>query len=139
MRISSGSVFDTNVSMLNNQQATLLHTNQQVASGRRMLTPGDDPAASANVLQVAQADGSNTQFTTNRNAAKSSIGMAEAVLQSVSTLIQDAQTMTIQAGNGALSPADRKSIGTALQGRLEELTALANSTDGTGNYLFSGF
>ncbi len=139
MRISSGSVFDTNVAMLNQQQSTLLHTNQQVASGRRMLTPADDPAASANVLQVSQADGSNTQFTINRNAAKSSIGMAEAVLQSVSTLIQDAKTMAVQAGNGALSPADRKSIGTALQGRLEELTALANSTDGTGNYLFSGF
>lgn len=139
MRISSGSVFDTNVAMLNQQQTQLLHTNQQVASGRRMLTPADDPAASANVLQVSQADGSNTQFTTNRNAAKSSIGMAEAVLQSVTTLIQDAKTMAVQAGNGALSPADRKSIGTALQGRLEELTALANSTDGTGNYLFSGF
>jgi flagellar hook-associated protein 3 FlgL len=136
MRISSGSVFDTNVSMLNNQQATMLHTNQQVASGRRMLTPGDDPAASANVLL---ADGSNNQFTTNRNAAKSSLGMSEAVLQSVGTLIQDVKAMAVQAGDGALSPADRKSIGTAIQGRLEELTALANSTDGTGNYLFSGY
>jgi flagellar hook-associated protein 3 FlgL len=139
MRISSGSVFDTNVSMLNTQQAALLHTNQQVASGRRMLTPADDPAASANVLQVTQADGTNTQYTTNRNAAKSSIGMSEAVLQSVSTLLQDAKTMAVQAGDGALSPADRKSIGTELHGRLEQLIALANSTDGTGNYLFSGY
>lgn len=139
MRISSGSVFDTNVSMLNSQQAALLHTNQQVASGRRMLTPADDPAASANVLQVTQAEGSNTQYTTNRNAAKSSIGMSEAVLQSVSTLLQDAKTMAVEAGNGALSPADRKSIGTELHGRLEQLIALANSTDGTGNYLFSGY
>src|ERR1035437_7040756 len=102
MRISSGSVFDTNVSMLNQQQSTLLHTNQQVASGRRMLTPGDDPAASANVLQVVQADSSNTQFTTNRNAAKSSIGLSEAVLQSVSSVLVDAKEMAVQAGDGAL-------------------------------------
>ena len=139
MRISSGSVFDTNVSMLNQQQSSLLHTNQQVSSGRRMLTPADDPAASANALQVSQADGTNAQYTTNRNAVKSSIGMAEAVLQSVSTVIQDAKTMAVQAGNGALSPADRKSVAGELQGRLEQLIALANSTDGTGNYLFSGF
>ncbi len=139
MRISSGSVFDTNVNMLNQQQTTLLHTNQQVSSGRRMLTPADDPAASANVLQVAQADGSNTQYTTNRNAAKSSLGLTEAVLQSVTTVIHDAKEMAVEAGNGALSPDDRKSIATALQGRLDELIALANSTDGTGNYLFSGF
>lgn len=139
MRISSGSVFDTNVSMLNQQQASLLHTNQQVASGRRMLTPADDPSASANALQVSQADGTNAQFTVNRNAVKSSTGMAEAVLQSVSTLIQDAKTMAVQAGNGTLSPADRKSVAGELQGRLDQLIALANSTDGTGNFLFSGF
>lgn len=139
MRISSGSVFDTNVAMLNQQQTTLLHTNQQISTGRRMLTPADDPAASANVLQVAQADGSNTQYTTNRNAAKSSIGLSEAILQSVTAVIHDAKEMAVEAGNGALSPDDRKSIGTALQGRLDEMVALSNSTDGTGNYLFSGF
>lgn len=139
MRISSGSIFDTNVSMLNQQQASLLHTNQQVASGRRMLTPADDPAASASALEVSQAEGTNTQYTTNRNTAKSSIEMAEAVLQSVTTLLQDAKTMAVQAGNGSLSPSDRHSVGEALQGRLDELVALANSTDGAGNYLFSGF
>lgn len=139
MRVSSGSVFDANVSMLNQQQASLLHTNQQVASGRRMLTPADDPAASATALEVSQADGTNTQFATNRNTAKSSIEMAEAVLQSVTTLLQDAKTMAVQAGNGALSKADRHSVGEALQGRLDQLLALANSTDGAGNYLFSGF
>ena len=139
MRVSSGSVFDTNVAMLNQQQSTLLHTNQQVASGKRMLTPADDPAASANALQVSQADGTNVQFTTNRNAVKSSTGMAEAVLQSVSSLLTDAKTMAVQAGNGALSPADRQSVAGELQGRLDQLLALANSTDGSGNYLFSGF
>lgn len=139
MRISSGNVFDTNVSMLNQQQASLLHTNQQVASGRRMLTPADDPAASANALLVSQAEGTNAQFTVNRDAAKSATGMAEAVLQSVTTLLQDVKTKAVQAGNGALSASDRSSIAGELQGRLEQLVALANSTDGTGNYLFSGF
>lgn len=139
MRISSGNVFDTNVSMLNQQQASLLHTNQQVASGRRMLTPADDPAASANALLVSQAEGTNAQFTVNRDAAKSATGMAEAVLQSVTTLLQDVKTKAVQAGNGALSASDRSSIAGELQGRLDQLVALANSTDGTGNYLFSGF
>jgi flagellar hook-associated protein 3 FlgL len=139
MRISSGSVFDTNVSMLNQQQSSLLHTNQQVSTGRRMLTPADDPAASASALLVSQAEGSNAQLTINRNAVKSSTGMAEAVLQSVSTLLQDVKTRAVQAGNGVLSPSDRKSIADELQGRLDELVGLANTTDGTGNYLFSGF
>jgi flagellar hook-associated protein 3 FlgL len=104
-----------------------------------MLTPADDPAASASALLVTQADGTNAQYTTNRDAVKASTGLAEAVLQSVTTAIQDAKTMAVQAGNGTLSPADRKSVGEELQGRLDQLIALANSTDGTGNYLFSGY
>jgi flagellar hook-associated protein 3 FlgL len=139
MRVSSGTIFDANVSMLNHQQSTLLHTNQQVASGRRMLTPADDPASAANALQVYQADGSNSQFMTNRNAAKSATSMSEAILQSVTNLLTGVKEKAVQAGNGALSPADKQSVATELQGRFEELIALANSTDGTGNYLFSGF
>ena len=139
MRISSASVFDTNVSMLNQQQSTLLHTNQQVSSGRRMLTPGDDPIASSSVLRVSQADGTNTQYTTNRNTAKGAIGLSEAILQSVTTLLQDVKTMAVEAGNGTMSPSDRQSIATEIQGRLDQLIALANSTDGSGNYLFSGY
>lgn len=139
MRVSSGTIFDTNVSQLNQQQSTILHTNQQVASGRRMLTPADDPASAANALEVSQADGSNSQFTTNRNAAKASTSMSEAILQSVSNLLEGVKEKAVQAGNGALSPADKQSIATELQGRFDELVALANSTDGTGNYLFSGF
>jgi flagellar hook-associated protein 3 FlgL len=139
MRISTSNVFDANVSMLNQQQSTLLHTNQQVSSGRRMMSPGDDPIAASNVLHVAQADASNNQLATNRNTAKSAIGLAEATLQSVTSLLQDVKTMSVQAGNGTLSPADKQSIGTALQGRLEELIGLANSSDGAGNYLFSGY
>lgn len=139
MRVSTSTIFDTNVSMLNQQQTTLLHTNQQVASGRRMLTPADDPAASANALQIMQADATNTQYATNRNTAKGSIGLAEAVLQNVTTLLSDVKTSAVQAGNGALSNNDKQTIATELQGRLDQLIALANTSDGTGNYLFSGY
>ncbi|MFA6013988.1 MAG: flagellar hook-associated protein FlgL [Gallionellaceae bacterium] len=139
MRVSTSTIFDTNVSMLNQQQTALLHTNQQVASGRRMLTPADDPAASANALQIMQADATNTQYATNRNTAKSSIGLAEAVLQNVTNLLSDVKTSAVQAGNGALSNNDKQTIATELQGRLDQLIALANTSDGTGNYLFSGY
>jgi flagellar hook-associated protein 3 FlgL len=104
-----------------------------------MLTPADDPAASANALQIMQADATNTQYATNRNTAKSSIGLAEAVLQNVTNLLSDVKTSAVQAGNGALSNNDKQTIATELQGRLDQLIALANTSDGTGNYLFSGY
>ena len=139
MRISSGAIYETNVSSLNQQQGKLLHTQQQVASGRRVLTPADDPFASARALEVSQSDAANTQFTTNRNAAKHSTAMAESILQSVTSLLQDVRTATVGDGSGVLTTPDKKALAEDLNGRLEELIGLANSTDGLGNYLFSGY
>jgi len=139
MRISTSAIYDANVSMLNQQQAKLLHTQQQLASGRRMLTASDDPIASARALEVSQADAMNTQYDTNRKSAISSSTFAEGILQSVTNLLQDVRTSTIDAGGALGSLTNRQSIAVDMQHRLEELQGLANSTDGLGNYLFSGF
>lgn len=139
MRISTSAIYDANVSILNQQQTKLLHTQQQLATGRRMLTPADDPAASARALEVMQSDASNTQYATNRYAAKSSTSMSESILQSVTTLLQDVRTTAVQAGGGAMSLSDKHTLAIDLGSRLEELQGLANSTDGIGNYLFSGY
>lgn len=139
MRISTSTIYNANVSLLNQQQAQLLHTQQQIATQRRILTPADDPIASARALDVSQADASNSQYATNRNAALHSTSMSEGVLQSVTSLLQDVRTIAVNAGSGALNNSDRLTLATDLSGRLEDLLALANSTDGVGNYLFSGF
>jgi len=132
MRISSSVLYDTNVSQLNQQQSKLLHTQQQLGSGRRMLTPADDPFASARALEVSQSDSANTQYAANRNAAKYSTGMAETILDSVTSLLQDVRTSAVGDGSGVLTTPDRMALA-------EDLKGLANSTDGIGNYLFSGY
>ena len=139
MRISTSSIYNANVSLLNQQQAQLLHTQQQIATQRRILTPADDPIASARALEVSQSDASNSQYAINRNAVQHSASLAESVLQSVTDLLQDVRTVAVNAGNGGINNSDKQTFATDLCGRLEELLTLANSTDGIGNYLFSGF
>lgn len=138
LRISTSTIFDTNVSAMNQQQASLLHTQMEVSSGKRIMTPADDPAGAAQAIEVSQSDATNTQFTTNRNAAKASLSLSEGVLQSVTTLIQNIQTTAVSAGNGTLNNTDRQTMATSLQGQLDQLIGLANSKDGSGNYLFAG-
>lgn len=140
MRISSSTLYAVNIAALNQQQSKLLHTQQQVSSGRRMLTAADDPAAAARALELTQSDAATAQYAKNIDAAQSSLALSEGTLQTVTTLLQDVQTLAVNAGNsGAMSNADRKILGTTLKNRLDELISLANSTDGIGNYLFSGF
>lgn len=139
MRIATSTLYDVNVAALNLQQAKLLQTQQQISSGRRMVTPADDPAAAALALNVSQADAANTQHGGNIDRAQTALALSEGVLQGVTSLVQDVQTITVNAGNGSLSNSDRRMLASDLQSRLDELIVQANHTDATGNYLFAGF
>ena len=139
MRISSNTLFESNVAALNQQQVKLMHTQQQIASGRKILTASDDPVAATQVLNIAQSDATNSQYAANRGSARHTLSLAESTLQSVTELVHDVRSAAITAGNGTLNNSDRATLASSLSGRLQELTGLANSTDGVGNYLFSGF
>lgn len=139
MRISSNMMFDSNVASMNLQQSRLLQTQQQMSSGNRILNASDDPLAAASVLEVSQQDATNTQYSANRAAARSTLSIADGTLQSVTSLIMDVQSTVISAGHGSLDATARKALANNLTANLQSLLGLANSKDGQGKYLFGGF
>lgn len=139
MRISTGMIFDAGISAINNQTAALLHTQQQVSSGRRILTPADDPVAAARALDVTQAKDITAQYASNQDSAKSALGLEDAQLSGVSDLLARVKELTVQAGNASLNSTDRKAIAVELRARFSELLGIANSQDSSGQYLFSGY
>lgn len=139
MRISTQTIYEMGSARISDLQVAQTRTQQQLSTGRRILTPADDPVSSARAMVVTQSDAMNEQFSTNRQNAKSSLSVVEGTLAGVTSLLQDAKVLTINAGNGALSASDRASLATELRGQFDQLLGLANTTDGTGNYLFSGY
>lgn len=139
IRLSTNTIYERGIVSIQNQQADTVRLQQQLSTGRRILTPADDPVASARALDVMQADSLNTQFSENRQNAKSALEMTEGTLQGVTTLIQNIRTTALQAGNTALTGADRQGLANVLRSNLDALVGLANSTDSTGEYLFSGY
>lgn len=139
MRISTSTMFETGTNQLGTLQSQLARTQLQLSTNRRILTPSDDPVASARALEVTQSQAVNTQYATNRQNARSSLSQVEQALSSTTLLLQDIKTLTVSAGNGTLLPADRKALAVELKGRLEDLLGVANTADGVGGYLFSGY
>lgn len=139
IRLSTNTIHDKAVTSILQQQDRLLNVQQQVSTGRRILTPADDPVASARALEITQAATLNTQYSENRNIAATNLGIVESTLDGVTRLIQNVQTAAVSAGNATFTDLDRQSVVTELRGRFEELVGLANTTDATGQYLFSGY
>lgn len=138
MRISTSLLFSTGLNTINNQQADLMHVMQQMGENRRMTSPADDPLAAAQSINLAQSQALNQRFADNRAVATRDLGTEENTLESLVLLLQDVQTRVIEAGNGTLSDADRATLSGVLAKAKESMVGLANTTDGNGQYLFSG-
>ncbi|MEB0135241.1 flagellar hook-associated protein FlgL [Actimicrobium sp. CCC2.4] len=139
MRISTAAFYDNASTRISDLQSAAAQKQTQIASGKRILTPADDPVAAAAALTVSQAIDVNTQFAANRGTAKDALSLQESVLSNYTTLLQNVKTLTIAAGNGALDDSQRQYMASELAGRYQELMGIANSRDSTGNYIFGGF
>jgi flagellar hook-associated protein 3 FlgL len=139
MRISTIQAFNNGVQGLQRNYANVTRTQEQISTGNRILTPADDPVASVRLLQLEQQQNVLTQYKDNLTAATNSLTQEEATLNSVNTVLQRVRELAVQAGNGALSQADRQSIAAELGEREEELLSLMNTRNARGEYLFAGF
>lgn len=139
MRISTSTIYDKGTARMGELQTSLANTQQQVSTGKRILSPSDDPVASARALDVTNTQAINSQYAVNRRNAKDSLSASEGALQGVTSLLQDVKELIVEAGSGVLDDTQRGYIATELQGRFDELVGLANTKDGVGNFLFSGY
>jgi len=139
MRISSSTVYDAGVLTMQQQAEALMKTQQQVASGRRIVTPADDPVGAARVLELSQSKSINEQYGANNGTAGDSLSLEESVLGNITQLLQQARDVTVSAGDPVLGRSDRASLANELRSSYQQLLGLANSTDGSGQYLFSGY
>ncbi len=139
MRMSTSTIFDLGVTSIQQQTSAMVKSQQQLSTGRRILTPEDDPVASARVLEVSQAKSLNQQYGVNANSATSALGLVDNVLDSVTNLLLDVRTNTLSADVPSIDNSALSGIAASLRGRYQELLGLANSTDGNGQYMFSGY
>lgn len=138
MRISSSGAFNRGLSLMQQLQVALDQTQRQIASGRRLLTPSDDPIASGRALELKESLARIEQFDRNGTIARNRLGHEESSLNDVNNLLQRVRELSIQANNGSQSNESRGQIAIEMRQHLDALVQLANQRDGNGRYLFAG-
>lgn len=119
-------------------QAAATKTQQQISTGKRVSTAGDDPIAASKILQLSQELEINARYTTNAIELQNRLEREDVALSSVNELLQRAQELVIQAGDGALAQEQRRFISIEMKGIVESMAQAMNSRDGNGNYIFAG-
>ncbi|GAB5453020.1 MAG: flagellar hook-associated protein FlgL [Halioglobus sp.] len=139
MRISTVQIFQQGISAIMAQQNKLAFTEQQLATGRRILTPSDDPVAAAQILDISEDLSRVDQYQRNGNIAQGQLALEDTILNDVGNVLQRVRELVVQANNASQSPDTRRSIATEIEARIDELLGLANTSDATGEYIFAGY
>jgi flagellar hook-associated protein 3 FlgL len=139
VRISFLQGFNQGVGGIINLQQQVYNTQAQVSSRQRILTPADDPVASARIIQVNQELSQLEQYISNADSAETRLSLAENQIQQVNNILVRIRELAIQADAPQMTQTDRQGIGAEIDARLDELVDLANTRDVNGEYIFAGF
>ncbi|MFP8965824.1 flagellar hook-associated protein FlgL [Pokkaliibacter sp. CJK22405] len=138
MRISSQQLYRQGLTSIQKNQEELSRANDQLSTGMRVLTAGDDPAAATQASRLESKLAQSGQYQKNTTSLVNSLEYEESITDSVNTSMLRIKTLLIQAGNGGLDDTDKQAIATELQERLSEMQDLMNAKNSSGNYIFSG-
>jgi flagellar hook-associated protein 3 FlgL len=138
LRISTYMMFQNGEQAISSAQTQLMQTELQLSSGKQINSPSDNPIGAANVASLDSTLAQLTQFQSNQNQAQLQLNQAGSAMSSLVNLVQSAQQTLVQAGDGSYSDSQRQALAQQLQGDLNQMVGLANSSDGQGGYLFAG-
>lgn len=139
MRISTSLIFERGLQSIQDVTNQQTKTQLQLSTGKKVLTPSDDPVASTRILELNQELALNTQYQRNIDLAEGRLSMQDDLLGSISDVVQRVRELTVSAGNGILTPDDLSFIAAEAEERLSQLAGLLNTRDASGEYLYGGF
>jgi len=120
------------------RQAEQVRLQNQLTTGNRVNSPGDDPVAAAQAEMARSRMARVAQEQRTGQLATSLMSAADGALAQGVDLLQSVREALVAAGDGGYSDADRASLAKQLRAAREGMMALANTRDGAGGYIFSG-
>ncbi|MEM0911144.1 MAG: flagellar hook-associated protein FlgL [Pseudomonadota bacterium] len=139
MRITTNLLFDQNLRAINNNQGKLSDIQTQLATGKKLLRPSDDPVGAVQVIRLTEELDKAEQFKRNITLARNSLELQETTLRSLNEVVNRARVLTVQASSGILTSADRKTIAEEIEQLRNQTIDLMNTQNASGEYIFAGY
>lgn len=139
IRLSTFQIHNTGLNGLLDMQKAVSKTQEQIASNKRVLSPGDDPIATTRILALNQELALNKQYNSNLETLRNRLNREEVAIDGVSDLILRAQEIVTQAGDGALNKEQRGYLAVELQSTIDAMAQMMNSRDSNGEFIFAGY
>ena len=137
-RVSTASLARHTLVDLGRTQEKIAEAREQIATGKRINRPSDDPGQAARLRELDTARARHAQYERNASLAESRLSLEESTLGSFADSVNRVRDLTLQAKNATNGPVEREAIATEIEEYLSGMYQLANVRDTTGDALFAG-
>jgi len=138
MRITNNMLINNMINYIGNNLTRLSKYQSQIATGKKIQVPSDDPVVAARALKLRTDVAEIKQYQKNVKDAMSWMDMTEDALAKIGDVLERARELVVQAANGTNSADDTQKINSEMKQLREQLIQIGNSTY-AGRYIFSGF
>lgn len=139
MRISTSQIFNQGIQQFQNITSQQARTQEQVASGKQVLKPSDDPVASTRIIQLKDDLAQSDKFLETITQTRTRLEREDSTLSSFTDALARTRELMVNAGNGALTQSDRETLAVELRQVKDQMVNLANTRGPAGEHLFAGF
>jgi flagellar hook-associated protein 3 FlgL len=125
------------VQNIGSTQQQMLTVQNELATGKSVNVPGDNPSAAAAIQQLQQTQDQRTGWSDNVNTATAQLNQMDTALGTVGDLLQTAQSTASANASSTTSASARQAAATTIDGLYDQMMSQAN-TQFEGEYLFGG-
>jgi len=136
-RLSSDQVARNFLSDLEGNYRSLARAQHQTSTGKRVLTPSDDPVGIALALGLRRDQGANEAWGRNIDDSLTWMNTTDRALGQALDVVQRAHELAVQGGNGTLSADSRALIAAEVETLKSQFVEIGNSSIG-GRFIFGG-
>jgi len=137
VRVTSNTLNRSVMDGLQANLARLQHTQEQLASGRRISRMSDSPVDGAAAMRLRGEQAATEQLGRNVDDGLSTLGAADTAFTSMSDMVVRIRQLVVSGLNGANGPSERAAMATEVDQLKDGLVALAN-TQYLGRPIFAG-
>jgi flagellar hook-associated protein 3 FlgL len=136
-RITQGSITNQLLRNLSVNMRSSSEISNQMATGRKINKPSDDPVGITYSLRYRTDLSVNEQYTSNANTARSWLDYNDTILGQAGDVLKRAKELTVQGATGTNPQVALDSIRNEISQLRDQMLSVANSTF-RGKYIYNG-
>lgn len=137
MRVTNSMLSKSFLRDLNRNQSNLKKINSQLASGKEISRPSDDPYKVARSMQLNSDIKAATQYNENIKDTTNWLDTTDTALQQLENSFQRIRELMVSGGNAAYGSDEKKAIKDEINEKVNEIAQILN-TNFDGKYIFGG-